>query len=63
MINLYNEFLFRVWEVNIDVQFILDGYVCVLYFVLYVLKFQKGMLNLFYDVCEEVKKGNLLLKQ
>lgn len=60
-INFYNEFFFEVWEVNIDVQFIFDGYVCVVYIVLYIFKLQRGMLNLMYEVCEEVRYGNMFL--
>lgn len=37
-VNVYNNFIFRCWEVNIDVQFIFDVYVCVVYVVFYILK-------------------------
>lgn len=37
-INSYNKILLKCWEVNMDIQFIFDFYVCVLYIVLYILK-------------------------
>lgn len=37
-INNYNFVCLRVWRVNMDIQYVLDVYVCVVYIVNYILK-------------------------
>lgn len=37
-VNNYNEILMKCWEVNMDIQYIVDLYFCVVYVVFYMLK-------------------------
>lgn len=40
-VNNYNKILMKVWEVNLDVQFVINVYFCVMYLVFYVFKLEK----------------------
>ena len=41
-----------------DIQFVLDVYVCAMYIVSYISKAQKGMSELLRQACAETRKGN-----
>ena len=45
-----------------DIQFILDPYVCAMYALSYILKGQKGMSKLLERACKEAKLGNKDIK-
>ena len=42
-INLFKKALLSSWKANLDVQFVLESYTCVMYIVRYVSKSQRGM--------------------
>ena len=42
-INTYNPDVLRVWRANMDIQFILDPYACVMYIASYMLKSERSM--------------------
>ena len=52
-INTYNPDVLRVWKGNMDIQFILDPYACVMYIASYMLKSEKGMSELLRQVSKE----------
>ncbi|KAL9970346.1 hypothetical protein ACROYT_G022703 [Oculina patagonica] len=62
-INNYNKHCLLAWRANMDVQFILDIYSCVMYVVSYISKAQRGMSELLRKACEEAREGNLGIKQ
>ena len=47
----------RSWQANIDVQFIINAYSCVMYIVNYVSKGQRGMSELLRRTCEQARRG------
>ena len=52
-INTYNPDILRVWRANIDTQFILDPYACVMYIASYMLKSERSMGELLKQVSKE----------
>lgn len=46
-----------------DIQYVLDIYVCAMYIVLYISKAEKGMSGLLQWGRAEAKKGNAIIKQ
>ena len=52
-INPYNADVMRVWQANMDLQYILDPYGCVMYIALYMLKSEKAMSELLRQVSRE----------
>ena len=62
-INNYNPACLSAWRANMDIQFVLDVYACVVYIVSYIYKAQKGMSDLLRTACEEAKRGNSSIKQ
>lgn len=62
-INNYNKILLQSWRANMDIQFILDAYACVMYIVSYISKGQRGMSTLLYNACKEAREGNLDLRK
>ena len=46
-----------------DIQFVLDVYVCAMYIVSYISKAQKGMSQLLQRACKEARAGNSNIKQ
>ena len=49
----YNPDVLRVWRVNMDIQFILDLYACVMYIASYLLKSERSMGELLKQVSKE----------
>ena len=45
-INDYNRDVLSAWKGNMDIQFILDPYACMMYIASYMLKSEKGMSEL-----------------
>ena len=52
-INTYNPDIIRVWRANMDLQYILDPYACVMYIASYMLKSEKSMGELLKQVSKE----------
>ena len=52
-INTYNPDVLRVWRANMDIQFILDPYACVMYIASYMLKSERSMGELLKQVSKE----------
>ena len=52
-INTYNLDVMRVWKANMDIQFILDPYACVMYITSYMLKSEGAMSELLRQVAIE----------
>ena len=48
---------------NMDIQFILDPYVCIGYIINYIGKSQRGLFKIIKDTADEVRKGNYSLQQ
>jgi DNA replication protein DnaC len=52
-INTYNPDVIRVWKANMDLQYILDPYACVMYIAAYMLKSERSMGELLKQVSKE----------
>ena len=52
-INTYNPDVIRVWRANMDLQYILDPYACVMYIAAYMLKSECSMGELLKQVSKE----------
>ena len=57
-INNYNPNLLKAWRANMDVQFVLDPYVCAVYILSYITKGQRGMNKLLETASQEANAGN-----
>ncbi|XP_044742323.1 uncharacterized protein LOC123304800, partial [Chrysoperla carnea] len=62
-INTFNSDILRLHRANIDVQYVLDPYACCSYIVNYINKSSRGISKIMNDALEEIKKGNLSVKQ
>ncbi|XP_070175663.1 uncharacterized protein [Littorina saxatilis] len=56
--NAYNPDILALWRANMDIQFVLDPYACVMYIINYVGKSQRGMSALLRNAVADVRKGN-----
>ena len=54
-VNTYNPTILKAWQANIDLQFVLDAYACVMYVASYMTKDEKGMGELLKQACKEHK--------
>ena len=52
-INTYNPDVVRIWKANMDLQYILDPYECVMYIAAYMLKSERSMGELLKEVSKE----------
>ena len=52
-VNAYNPTILKAWRANIDIQFIIDAYACVMYVASYMTKDEKGMGELLKQTCKE----------
>ncbi|XP_071956833.1 uncharacterized protein [Antedon mediterranea] len=52
-VNTYNPTVLKAWKANIDIQFILDAFACVVYVASYMTKNEKGMGELLKQACKE----------
>ena len=57
-INNYNANLLKAWQANMDIQYVLDPYACVVYTLSYITKGQRGMSRLLEKASEEANSGN-----
>ena len=62
-VNNYNSTCLSAWRANMDIQFVLDVYVCAKYIVSYISKAQKGMSQLLQRACDEARDGNSSIRQ
>ena len=62
-INVYMKGLLHAWQANHDVQFVLNPYQCVSYICDYMTKSQKGISELMQAANDEVRTGNMNLKE
>ena len=62
-INAHNEMILHLWKANMDLQYILDPYACVVYVVSYIGKAQRGMSKLLKDAILHYKAGDTTIKE
>lgn len=53
-VNSYNPAILKTWKANMDLQYIVDAYACVMYIASYVLKSERTMGDLLKRVSKEV---------
>ena len=58
-INSYNPEILRAWRANMDIQYILDAYACVMYITSYMMKSERQMSQLLKDVCNQSKEDDV----
>ena len=58
-INNYNASVMLAWQANMDIQFILNAYACVMYVASYIMKTEKAMGVLLKQVAAEVRTEEL----
>ena len=58
-INVYNPFLLKAWKGNMDIQYILDPYSCIMYICSYITKAEKELGQLIKQAQEEARSGNV----
>ena len=58
-VNCYSPAILKAWEANMDMQYIVNAYACVMYIASYVLKAEKGMGELLKQAAQEVEKENV----
>ena len=57
-INNYNPHLIRAWNGNMDIQYVMDPYSCVMYIVSYISKSEREMGDLLRNAQKEASEGN-----
>ena len=58
-INNYNGSVMLAWQANMDIQYVLDAYACVMYVASYIMKTEKSMGVLLKQVADEVRTDEL----
>ncbi|XP_063446963.1 uncharacterized protein LOC134726488 [Mytilus trossulus] len=58
-INQYNPHLLKAWDANMDIQYILDAYSCVVYIISYISKSERELGLLLQQTKNEAADGNL----
>ena len=58
-VNCYSPTVLKAWEANMDIQFVVNAYACVMYVASYVLKAEKGMGELLKQAAKEVERENI----
>lgn len=58
-VNNYNPDLLRIWNANMDIQYVLDDFTCIMYMMSYVSKPEHEITEILNSVIEEVKKSNV----
>ncbi|XP_062574797.1 uncharacterized protein LOC134236639 [Saccostrea cucullata] len=61
--NQYNRCLLKSWDANMDIQFVLDPFSCIVYIVSYISKSEREMGMLLKQTKLEAEEGNLDAKQ
>ena len=62
-INQYNPHLLRCWDANMDIQFVLDPFSCIVYIISYISKAEREMGMLLRQTKLESEEGNMNAKQ
>ena len=57
-VNYYSPAVLKAWEANMDIQYVVNAYACVMYIASYVLKAEKGMGELLKQAAKEMEQGN-----
>ena len=57
-VNCYSPAVLRTWQANMDIQYVINTYACVMYIASYVLKAEKGMGELLKKAAKELQQGN-----
>ena len=57
-VNPYNKDLLKAWNANMDIQFIVDAYACIVYIISYISKAERQMGLLLSNAQHEAKQGN-----
>ena len=57
-VNYYSPTILKAWEANMDIQYVVNAYACVMYIASYVLKAEKGMGELLKQAAREMEQGN-----
>ena len=57
-VNCYSPAVLRTWQANMDIQYVINAYACVMYIASYVLKVEKGMGELLKQAAKELQQGN-----
>ncbi|KAJ8027670.1 ATP-dependent DNA helicase PIF1 [Holothuria leucospilota] len=58
-VNNYNPILLMAWDANMDIQFVLDAYSCIMYIVSYISKAEREMGDLLKTAQQEAREGNV----
>ncbi|CAM4800160.1 unnamed protein product [Rotaria magnacalcarata] len=61
-VNQYNEEILRVWNANMDIQFVLDPYACAKYLMSYTTKPEREMSLLLEETHKECREGNMSVR-
>ena len=61
-INQYNPAILKTWRANMDLQFIMDPYSCIMYITSYMMKSERAMGELLRNVAEENRGEDLKAK-
>ncbi|XP_065926121.1 uncharacterized protein [Magallana gigas] len=61
--NQYNECLLKCWDANMDIQYVLDPFSCIVYIISYISKSEREMGMLLKQTRIEATEGNLSAKQ
>ena len=61
-INNYNASVMLAWQANIDVQYILNAYACVMYVASYIMKTERAMGELLKQVAAEARTEELKMQ-
>ena len=57
-VNCYSLAVLRTWQANMEIQYVINAYACVMYTASYVLKAEKGMGELLKQAAKELHHGN-----
>ena len=58
-INNYNPAVLLAWQANMDIQFVLNAYACVMYVASYIMKTERAMVELLKQVAAEARTDEL----
>ena len=62
-VNQYNPHLLRYWDANMDIQFVLDPFSCIVYIIFYISKSEGEMGMLLRQTKLETEEGNMNARQ
>merc|ERR1712035_62491 len=62
-INQYSKPLLKCWNANMDIQYVVDAYACVVYIISYISKAEREMGLLLGNAQREASKGNVSAKE